>query len=166
MICENCGCYHDGNYASGRFCSSACSHSYSSKVNNSKRIANITSSSSHDMPSRPKVKYNKVENYWLNYIKSNYPELAVESQVKISNPDIMNNNHYYRLDFLVNNKFNIEIDGYHPDNRDTSVRDSYLNSIGINVIRVKYINPSRSPLKVNTIIDEVIKKIMQVSYNG
>ena len=30
-ICENCGCIHDGNYGSGRFCSLHCRKSYCSK---------------------------------------------------------------------------------------------------------------------------------------
>ena len=29
FICEFCGKEHDGSYASGRFCSSACSHKFS-----------------------------------------------------------------------------------------------------------------------------------------
>ena len=31
MICENCNCNHDGKYGSGRFCSSRCARSFSSK---------------------------------------------------------------------------------------------------------------------------------------
>ena len=34
MLCENSSCLleHDGSFGSGRFCSSACSHSFSSKI--------------------------------------------------------------------------------------------------------------------------------------
>jgi len=32
-ICENCGNMYDGKYASGRFCSSSCSHSFPTKKN-------------------------------------------------------------------------------------------------------------------------------------
>lgn len=31
MICENCGCEHDGSYSSGRFCSIKCARGYSTK---------------------------------------------------------------------------------------------------------------------------------------
>ncbi len=31
MICENCGIEHDGNYGSGRFCSTKCSRSFATK---------------------------------------------------------------------------------------------------------------------------------------
>lgn len=33
MICENCSVIHNGKYGSGRFCSSKCSRSYSTKIN-------------------------------------------------------------------------------------------------------------------------------------
>ena len=32
MICENCGCNHDGTYGSGRFCSCKCARCFSSKA--------------------------------------------------------------------------------------------------------------------------------------
>lgn len=32
MICENCGCNHDGMYGSGRFCSCKCARCFSSKA--------------------------------------------------------------------------------------------------------------------------------------
>jgi len=32
MVCENCSAEHDGSYGSGRFCSPACSRSYSTKT--------------------------------------------------------------------------------------------------------------------------------------
>lgn len=40
MICENCGCEHDGSYGSGRFCSIHCRASYASK-NVKHRISNF-----------------------------------------------------------------------------------------------------------------------------
>lgn len=36
MICENCGKDHDGSYGSGRFCSSKCARSFSSKSDKNK----------------------------------------------------------------------------------------------------------------------------------
>ena len=36
LICENCGEEHDGLYGSGRFCSSKCAHSFSTKNDNKK----------------------------------------------------------------------------------------------------------------------------------
>jgi len=33
LKCENCGKYHDGSYASGRFCSAKCSRGFSTKSN-------------------------------------------------------------------------------------------------------------------------------------
>ena len=44
MVCENCGCNHNGEYGSGRFCSSKCARSYSSNVNNEIRKKNIQES--------------------------------------------------------------------------------------------------------------------------
>ena len=42
FICENCGKEHDGSYGSGRFCSSACRHSYSAKkIKNRSCLAEI-----------------------------------------------------------------------------------------------------------------------------
>ena len=38
MICENCGKEHDGSYASGRFCSKECAHSYVTKLDNKKEL--------------------------------------------------------------------------------------------------------------------------------
>jgi len=32
MKCENCGCKHDGSYASGRFCSNKCAKGFSTKA--------------------------------------------------------------------------------------------------------------------------------------
>ena len=40
LICENCGCSHDGTYGSGRFCSLKCCKSYIAKQN-TKRSLNL-----------------------------------------------------------------------------------------------------------------------------
>ena len=49
-ICENCTIEHDGNYASGRFCSSKCSRSFSTKVKRQQinnRVSNTLSGRGH-----------------------------------------------------------------------------------------------------------------------
>lgn len=44
MNCENCGCVHDGAYGSGRFCSSKCSRSFSTKYKRSEINIKVSSS--------------------------------------------------------------------------------------------------------------------------
>ncbi|MCM1219785.1 MAG: hypothetical protein NC548_35340 [Lachnospiraceae bacterium] len=162
MRCENCGIEHDGSYASGRFCSSKCSRSYSAKVNNSQRIAKIKAASAlQPRPSLPKVKQNKVETYWYNYLREHYPYLKIEPQAKIMNPSIDNSNNFYRLDLLVEDYLDIEIDGYHPSSRGRdhlNDREQFLLSLGIITVRVKYLDPARHKVEVNAQIDSLMEK--------
>lgn len=154
--CEICGKIMTKKFGSGRFCSTQCSHKASAISNNEQRIANIVKSANHN-PIKPKVKGNIIETYWIEYISNHYPSIKVESQVKVDCPNIKQNNHFYRLDILLNGSVNIEIDGYHPDNRDTTQRDSFLCSKGIRVVRVPYINPKRQQEKLDNLIKNIIE---------
>ena len=43
-ICENCGIEHNGNYGSGRFCSTKCSRGFSTKAKRKEINAKVSSS--------------------------------------------------------------------------------------------------------------------------
>lgn len=161
MVCENCKKEHDGSYGSGRFCSSKCGHSYSAKKNNDVRIDKIRKSTELSIvEGRHHAFTGKegriVENYWWQEllkiglpVKKNYP---VECE------SIQNNNHYYRLDFLVGDNVDLEIDGdvFHQSEKD-KVRDDYLTSQGYIVYRVPYVNPKRYPEKFLHNVTEFVK---------
>lgn len=160
--CETCGKIMTEKFASGRFCCKSCSNSHSALTNNERRVKNIKIAANHNPPA-PKSKFSIVENYWYDYIKLNYPNLNIKQQVSISCPYIHNNNHYYRLDLLINDTYNVEIDGYHPRSKvdDKVNRDDYLNSIGIRVLRVPYINYKRQKDKIDQLINDTINFILQ-----
>lgn len=158
MICEKCGKLHDGTYGSGRFCSSKCSHSFSAKSNNSQRIENIKIASDicikegrhNNFSGNGKI----VESYWKEELDKH--GLKVEQNYPISCEDIKNNNHFYYMDFLVEDSINLEIDGhiFHKDEEKDKRRDDYLKEKGYLVYRVPYINPKR---RYEDFMDQVTK---------
>lgn len=87
-----------------------------------------------------------IESYWREELQK--LGFLVELDYKVQCDDIDNNNHYYRMDLLVNSIIDLEIDGSHfHDDPETLAkdqrRDDYLKSLGYLVYRVPYINPKR-----------------------
>lgn len=158
MICEKCGKKHDGLYGSGRFCSSECSHSFSAKINNQQRVKNIKNSAEICIKEGRHNNFsgngNIIEKFWEKElikhgldVKHNYPVLC---------NDIDNNNHYYRMDFLIDNIIDLEIDGdvFHRNAEKDKRRDQYLNRKGYLVYRAPYVNPNR---RYKTFIKQVLE---------
>lgn len=56
-LCENCSLEHDGSFASGRFCSSYCYHSFVSKMNRDEKNKKISASLTGRKSSRTKEDY-------------------------------------------------------------------------------------------------------------
>lgn len=163
MFCENCGREHDGSYASGRFCSARCSRSYSARSNNEQRISKIKKASEVAIASGRHHNFSGgasiIESYWRDELLSR--GLMIEQHYPISCEQIDNSNHYYRLDFLVENSVDLEIDGdrFHIDDKTVSKdidRDMYLESLGIQVYRVPYVNPKRKHSEFLEQVDEFI----------
>lgn len=147
-ICENCGIEHNGMYGSGRFCSSKCSHSYSAVTNNKKRIKNIKIASKISIENGTHNGFsgngNIVESAWDKEL-TNMGFKTVRNK-PINCDLIKNNNHFYRIDILVNDIIDLEIDGntFHKDSDKDNKRDDYLKAQGFIVYRVPYVNPKRS----------------------
>ena len=140
---------HDGKYGSGRFCSTECSHSYSATVNNLQRKENIKKASDVSIANGTHNGFSGkgeiIEGYWERELIKR--RVDIERNFSVNCDDIKNNNHFYRLDFLVNNIVDLEIDGdcFHSGNisEKDSIREKFLNKIGYIVYRVPYINPKR-----------------------
>lgn len=161
MICENCGIEHNGNYGSGRFCSSKCSHSFSAISNNKQRIKNIKIASQISIEEGRHNNFSGtgeiIESTWCNELVDR--GFTVERNYPVDCKDIQNNNHFYRIDILVNGIVDLEIDGklFHKDTYKDNKRDEYLKSLGFKVYRVPYINPKRKQKEFISQVSEFIK---------
>lgn len=149
LICETCGKKHDGSYGSGRFCSSECSHSYSAKSNNAKRIQSIKKASEIAIVSGRhnglSGKSTIIESAWYEELRAR--GFSVQLNYPVYCDSIENNNRYYRFDLLVGKSVDLEIDGleFHKNTSEKDKkRDEYLESLGYHVYRVPYVNPKRN----------------------
>lgn len=59
MICEFCGVEHDGNYGSGRFCSSSCARKYASTLNKDEKNKKIKEAFDRKYKDYPRRNSNK-----------------------------------------------------------------------------------------------------------
>lgn len=166
--CEVCGKIMEVKYGSGRFCSKSCRLSYCATANNDKRKANISKScikaveEGRMVPTNCNPRGNYVERYW-KFILSSVYNLKVLPQVRIQKPSISGHNGYYFMDLLVNDKYDLEIDGpYHNEEHDKE-RDKIISSKGYIVYRVPYINPRRYRDKVLCQVSEFVESIKMTS---
>ena len=188
-ICENCGSEHNGSYGSGRFCSTKCSRSFSTKNNRAETNEKIRfkMSKTHEdklkkciciecgnyFLAKRRLKtcstecLNKIKNRSGNksvntrrergtfsgwpYRKGeqSYPEKYIENFL-VSN----GKNNFVKelkvgkwfIDFaFTDQKVAIEVDGGQhnsPDRKEKDKeKDSFLNSLGWNVLRIQWVNP-------------------------
>lgn len=156
--CEVCNKIMGVKYGSGRFCSNSCRLSYCATVNNDQRKANISKScikaveEGRLIPFNCNPRGNYIERYWKFILTSKY-KLSVVPQVKVLKSDLPCHNGYYFMDLLVNDKYDLEIDGpFHDDKEYDAKRDKVISSKGYIVYRVPYINPKRHR-------DEVLRQI-------
>ena len=95
------------------------------------------------------------EKFFENVLTNNNIEFKREFQVAKDS-----DYHCYYLDFLVSDKFDLEIDGAQHKYRtkEDAERDSYLESIGYTVYRIKWndINSARGKLEMKTKIDNLL----------
>lgn len=145
-ICEACGNSHNGSYGSGRFCSSNCAHSFSTK--NCRNIVNHKVSNTlfkqkisfaNKGRSRWNIRRNQIsfaEQYWINALNINRIPYIHEYQIPYDKQ-----NHSYYMDFKIGH-IDLEIDGAQHDDRKEldDIRDNFMRSAGYFVYRVKWNN--------------------------
>lgn len=106
---------------------------------------------------RSRIPYS--EKFWMRVLDNN--NISYEHDVSVWKPGY---NNYY-LDFLIDNKYDIEIDGsFHLDEdilKKDIIRTKYLEDNGYIVYRIKWINPNTASNKilVNKQIDDLLKFI-------
>lgn len=105
---------------------------------------------------QPRSRKSYAEKFWEKVLQNNNVNYVCE--FKIPSP---NKRGVYKLDFLIDNKYDIEIDGQRHFTeqgiKHDLIRNNYIESLGYKVFRIKWINPIsiKTRMEVNKQIDEL-----------
>jgi predicted HNH restriction endonuclease len=77
--CENCGCDHDGNYGSGRFCSKTCARCFSTK----EKRKEINEKVSSTLIKKLNTKYSDLTSDEIKKIKEAKKHASYESNIEL-----------------------------------------------------------------------------------